>query len=425
MKHSIPTQSEAPLSSIMAEEVQKCVHCGFCLPTCPTYQLLGQEMDSPRGRILLMKEVLEGNLEASDAAEFVDKCLGCVACQTACPSGVKYGELVCSYRAETSSSKRSDSSLMEKLRGWMVSQTLPYPSRFRLAMKLGRAGQKLPWLVPKAMQPMIDLVPESVPTKIELPEVTQAIGQRRAKVALLAGCAQQVLDPQINVATIEVLSRNGVEVIVPKKQSCCGALAWHQGQIDHAQQLAQNNLDAFPTDVDAVITNAAGCGSGIEEYSVIFRGTSQQDQASSFAKKATDICQFLDQLGLVSAPSLKKPTRVAYHDACHLAHAQGIRSAPRNLLRSIENLELVEIREGEMCCGSAGTYNIDQPEIAHQLGERKTKNILEANCDLVAAGNIGCLVQIQNHLKQSDRAALKTVHTIQILHAAYQNQELC
>jgi glycolate oxidase iron-sulfur subunit len=238
-------------------------------------------------------------------------------------------------------------------------------------------------------------------------------------VALLLGCAQQVLDPDINTATIEVLVRNGVEVLVPERQGCCGGLAWHTGDLRAAQDFARRNLDAFPQDVDAILTNAAGCGSALHEYHLILRGTADEPRAEAFPKRVLDISAFLHRLGLREPPiGFKKPRRIAYHDACHLANAQGIRREPRQLLRSIPGVELVELADPEICCGSAGTYNLDQPGIAASLGEKKARAVLASGAATIASGNIGCLTQLRLHLAQLG-AEIEVRHTMQIMRDSY------
>lgn len=402
----------------MARAVQTCVHCGFCLPTCPTYVELGEEMDSPRGRIFLMKEVLEGRVELGEAERYVDRCLGCLGCVTACPSGVEYGELVTPFRAYAEERRRR--TLWDRLLRWFVLETLPFPGRFRLGARLGAVGRLFRGLVRGRLGEMLDLLPAELPKAQPLPELWPAEGPRRARVALLAGCAQQVLDPDINWATIRVLARNGVEVVVPRGQGCCGALAAHTGEMRRAVRAARVNLSAFPKDVDAVLTNAAGCGSGVHEYGLWFLGEPEAQEAAAFARRARDVSAFLDELGLAAAPRLERPMRVAYHDACHLAHAQKVREEPRRLLAAVENLSVVEIPEGEICCGSAGTYNIEQPEIARRLGRKKAESILAAGADAVATGNIGCMTQIRAHLAQRGKP-LPVLHTMQVLDRAYRS----
>ena len=373
-------------------------------------------MDSPRGRIMLMKAALEGSLSVDETLPFIDRCLGCLGCVTACPSGVKYGELVTSYRAHAETTRSRP--FMAGVRRTLVQQTLPHPGRFRAAATLGRAVRPLHGLAPQSLRPMLGLLPESLPAAQPLPAIYPANGTRRARVALLAGCVQQVLDPDINWATLRVLAANGVETVIPAGQGCCGALDMHIGSTQRAQDFARRNLRGFPRDVDAVVTNAAGCGSGMHEYPLLFAGQPEAEEAAAFTHCVQDISVFLAELGVVTPPSLPQPLKVAYHDACHLAHAQGVTDPPRRLLRAIPNLVLLEIPEGELCCGSAGTYNIEQPEIAGRLGQRKAANILRTGADAVAAGNIGCLVQIATHLKAAGRP-MAIYHTMQLLDKAY------
>jgi len=414
MQHEIPVQQLGPQAGHMAEAVQTCVHCGFCLPVCPTYQIMGEEMDSPRGRIFLMKEVLEGKVDAAEAATYIDRCLGCEGCVTACPSGVKYGELITPFRAHTEEHRKR--SLMDRLLRWFILSTLPHPKRFRWALRMGKVGKLFRFMMPRRMKGMLDLLPANQPRAAKLPEVTEAQGERKARVALLAGCAQEVLSPSINRATVNVLAANGVEVVIPKAQKCCGALAAHTGALDQAKSFARHNLTAFPDDVDAILTNAAGCGSGIKEYGLWLSGESEEAQAQAFSQRVMDVSVFLDQLEL-QPMRLPEKTRVAYHDACHLAHAQGVTSPPRRLLEQIDNLELVEIPGGEMCCGSAGTYNLEQPNAAAELGQQKAEAVRSTNADLVAMGNIGCMTQIDVHLKRLD-AETPVMHTMELLERA-------
>lgn len=417
MQHTIQPEKHGALGEPMAHAVQACVHCGFCLAACPTYAELGQEMDTPRGRIILMKQVLEGNLPWENAQPHIDRCLGCLACEPACPSGVPYRDLISPFRTVAQSHfKRSTG---EKLRRFLASQTIPFPSRFRTAALAGRIAKKLRPLVPPVLRPMIDLVPASVPPAQTLPRLALAIGERRARVALLAGCAQQVLEPDINVATIDVLTRNGVEVVVPSGQGCCGGLAWHTGDLKAAQKFARTNLNAFPTDLDAIVTNAAGCGSAMHEYHLMLRGTADEKTADEFRQRVVDVSVFLERLGLrEKLRGTGRSQKVAYHDACHLANAQGVRREPRALLRSIPGLEICELADAHLCCGSAGTYNLDQPEIAASLGEKKAQAVMATGAEVLASGNIGCLTQLRAHLARLG-SPLPVRHTMQILRDAY------
>jgi glycolate oxidase iron-sulfur subunit len=417
MLHTINPKEHGPLGDPMAHAVQTCVHCGFCLAACPTYQELGQEMDSPRGRIVLMKQVLEGTLPAEAAQPHIDRCLGCLACEPACPSGVPYRDLISPYRAQVQQSLPRTRG--EKLRRWMAAQTIPFPNRFRLALRGAKIGRALGALVPAAIRPMLTLAPRDVPAGVTLPAVSPARGERRARVALLAGCAQQVLEPDINVATIDVLTRNGVEVLVPKTQGCCGGLSWHTGDLKAAQEFARQNLDAFPADVDAILTNAAGCGSAMHEYHLILRGTKDEARAEAFRKRVMDVSVFLARIGLREKPAgWSTPLTVAYHDACHLANAQNVRTEPRGLLRGIPGVELREIANPHLCCGSAGTYNLDQPAIANSLGTQKAQAAIATGAMVVATGNIGCLTQVRVHLGKLG-SPVRVRHTMQILRDAY------
>ena len=417
MLHSIKPEAQGPFGDAMAHAVQTCVHCGFCLAACPTYRELGQEMDSPRGRIVLMKQVLEGKLAWTAAQLHVDRCLGCLACEPACPSGVPYRDLISPFRAMAESKFERPPAV--RLRRWLAAQTIPYPRRFRLALRGAKFGRWLGALVPASLRPMLALAPAQVPPAVRVPGFTAAQGPRRARVALLAGCAQQVLDPDINLATIEVLARNGVEVVVPEGQGCCGGLAWHTGDLAAARRFARRNLAAFPTDVDAILTNAAGCGSALHEYHLVLRGTPDEARGEAFRHRVVDVSAFLCRLGLSALPAgFGRPLRVAYHDACHLANAQGVQSEPRSLLRSIPGLDLLEIANAHLCCGSAGTYNLDQPEIAASLGAQKAQTVVETDAEIVASGNIGCLTQLSTQLRRQG-STIQVRHTLQVLRDAY------
>jgi glycolate oxidase iron-sulfur subunit len=305
------------------------------------------------------------------------------------------------------------------LRRFLAAQTIPFPKRFRLAALAGRFGKLMRPLVPRVLQPMLDLVPASLPEAQSWPPVSPVIGERRARVALLTGCAQQVLDPDINTATIDVLTRNGVEVVVPEHQGCCGGLAWHTGDLRAAQAFARRNLDAFPDDVDAILTNAAGCGSAMHEYHLVLRGTADEARADVFRKRVIDVSVFLARLGLREAlQSTGQPRRIAYHDACHLANAQNVRREPRQLLRAIPGVQLVEVSDAHLCCGSAGTYNLDQPDIAASLGRQKAEAVIATGADVVASGNIGCLTQLRVHLAHLG-SPVQVRHTMQVLRDAY------
>ncbi|MAE60802.1 MAG: 2-hydroxy-acid oxidase [Planctomycetaceae bacterium] len=416
MHHKIQLDQLNAAGPSMVKAVEACVHCGFCLSSCPTYRVLGQEMDSPRGRIILMKQVLEGDLHLNEVSAHIDPCLGCLACVTACPSGVQYGDLVGPFRETLESQGKR--SLTHRLRQSMMMRTLPYPGRFRWAARMGRLAKPFTGIMPKPMRAMLELLPARLPPRDPLPRVNPPQAKPRARVAMLTGCVQSVIEPQISRATLDVLQTNGVEVHVPPDQGCCGALAWHNGHGALARRQARHNLNVFSDSIDAVISNAAGCGSGMHEYPLMFKGTPDEHRARQFADRVVDVSVFLDNLGLTPPPPLDQPITIAYHDACHLAHAQGVRDAPRNLLNAIEGVTVVEIPNGEFCCGSAGTYNIDHPDVAAELGRHKVDHIRATGADLVVAGNIGCLVQIQQHLKSIPDAP-RLMHTMTFLQSVY------
>lgn len=291
-----------------------------------------------------MKQALERELAISDVVPFVDKCLGCLACVTACPSGVRYGELVTPFRARAEAHTRG---VTHRVRRAALLASLESRRLFRLAIGVGRLARRIKPVLPEPLRRMLDLLPASVRAARPLPVLAPAVGRRRARVALLTGCVQQVLSPGINEATIRVLSRNGVEVVVPRGQGCCGALALHAGHARHARRRAARLMAALPADVDAVVTNAAGCGSAMKEYGPLFVGTPRADQATAFASRVRDVSELLDELGIVGPLALASPLTVAYHDACHLAHAQGVRSGPRRLLQRIANLTVRELADAE------------------------------------------------------------------------------
>lgn len=411
MFHEIPPDSADPRREGMARAVATCVHCGFCLPACPTYQVLGEEMDSPRGRIVLMKQVLEGTLPLDEARPHIDRCLGCLGCVTTCPSGVRYDELLTPFREHMADASGPS---IAGIRRQVLLETLESPATFRAAARLGHVAQHIPAVVPSPFKPMLGLLPETLPAAAPLPAFTPARGTRRGRVALLAGCAQQVLSPSINHATIRVLAANGFDVVVPPDQGCCGALALHVGETERAYERATALARAMPSDVDAIVTNTAGCGSAMHEYGHSFAGRAQQARLTEFGARVRDVSTLLDEAGLVALPETSSPVVVAYHDACHLAHAQGIRSAPRALLAQIPGVRLVDLPESDLCCGSAGLYNVEQPEIAEALGTRKARHAASTGAAVIAAGNIGCLVQIATYLRALGSPA-SVLHTVEIL----------
>jgi glycolate oxidase iron-sulfur subunit len=423
VRHRIPIEElrpEMPQVDAMAEAVNRCVHCGFCLATCPTYHVLGEEMDSPRGRIVLMKEVLEGGLTLDDALPHVDPCLGCVACETSCPSGVAYGELVTPFRwwAEEERARGLVRGRLRRLRRRTLLRVLAAPRLARAALRLGGWVRPLRRLLPGRLSTALDLLPPVVKAS-SVPARAEAVGERRARVALLQGCVQEPMRPEIHRATLAVLARNGVEVVVPEGQPCCGALALHAGEAELARGLARRILDAFPLDeVDAVLTHAAGCGSGLADYPALFRGRPEEERARRLASRVRDVSSFLAELGLVGSLRLERPQRVACHDPCHLAHAQRERAAPRALLRRIGGLELVEPPSWELCCGSAGIYNLEEPGIAARLGRERAEQLAATKADRVVTGNIGCLVQLRHALTEIGHP-LPVLHTMELLAEAY------
>ncbi len=401
MQHQIPVSTLGPHGRTMANAVSSCVHCGFCLPACPTYRVLGEEMDSPRGRIVLMKEVLEGGLTLDEAAPHLDRCLGCLACETACPSGVSYRDLIQPFRAKLVAHRSSWARV--RLQGLL--RVMESPALFRLAARAGVVARPFASLVPQSLRTMLNLLPDALPSPAVVPALTPARGPRRGRVALMTGCVQGVLRPVITDAAVRVLAANGVEVVVPPQQGCCGALACHVGDETRGLTLADAHRARFPADVDAVLTTAAGCGSAMKDH---HRG----------GPPVFDVLEYLDQLGLAGAPRLEAPLRVAYQDACHLAHAQQITSAPRRLLQAVGQLTLVPLADSGICCGSAGLYNIEQPVLAAELGARKAAALIATGAALVTTANIGCLTQMQASLAAA-RHPVPVVHVVELLDMAY------
>ena len=413
------------------EIIDKCVHCGFCLPVCPTYVLGGQEMDSPRGRIYLMKLAGEGAVQINPAwVSHFDSCLGCMACMTACPSGVDYGKLIEATRAQIERNFKRPAG--EKRHRHFLFETFTAPDRLhRLRAPLlayQRSGLQaivrrlgLIKLLPKKWQTMEWLLPRITPQEV-VPEVTPAVGRKRGRVGLLLGCVQREFFSQVNTATARVLALEGYEIIAPRAQTCCGALLVHAGEEAAAIELAKKTIDAFEqTGVGTIVTNAAGCGSNVKEYGHLLRDDPQYaERAQRFAAKCKDISEVLTEL---EPRSKRHPLklRVAFHDSCHLQHAQGIRSQPRHLLSSIPGLELAEIPESAICCGSAGIYNLVQPDVAQSLGDRKANLISHLNADVVVTGNPGCILQLRAALARGHQKT-RVVHTIQVLDASLRGQ---
>ena len=413
MNHSIDLSQGPPALPEMAEAISNCVHCGFCLPVCPTYQVQGEEMDSPRGRIFLMKESLEGSLPVAEVMPYVDNCLGCMACVTACPSGVEYGDLLSPFRAlgEETDSHRAFGQLLRRA---IALRTLPYPRRLRIALSIGRATRFLHGLAPSALKPLTQLIPDRFGKNEDLPKSKFA---GIPKVAVLAGCAQSVLAPEVNVATARVLQAYGINYTFLDSQVCCGALHMHAGEAPQARSKAKKLLESVPKHIEVILSNAAGCGSGMHEYPILFKETRQADSAGMVAARTKDISVFLNELDAPRSLKLERPLRVGYHDACHLHHAQGITVEPRELLRQIQGLELVELTGAEFCCGSAGIYNIEHPETADQLGRLKAEAAISGDIDLLVTGNIGCMFQIRTHLNRLD-SDIPVQHIMQLVDAA-------
>ena len=417
----------------MAERdlVEDCVHCGFCLPHCPTYQSWGEEMDSPRGRIDLMRGLRDGKIQmTATVASHFDRCLGCLACMTACPSGVKYDVLIEETRAKVEHTHQR--SLGERLFRGMVFALFPRPGRLRVvaAFLLLYVRTGLQWLVRKSgllqllpanLQEMEALTPDVGWSDLSrrLPERVPPAGPARARVGVVAGCVQRVFFPGVNDATIRVLSAEGCEVLVPRGQGCCGALSMHSGRDEESLRYARELIARFEqTPVDAIVINAAGCGSHLKDYARLFRNDpAWAERARAFSAKVKDIHEFLVALGPPRAVRHPIAMRVTYHDACHLAHGQRIRSQPRALLRSIPKLELMDVADGEQCCGSAGTYNLFQPESADEVGERKVAAVLRTRPELLASANAGCTMHIQRLLKAKG-TELRAAHPVEILDAS-------
>jgi len=417
------------------EKFSQCVHCGMCLEACPTYQETALEPHSPRGRVYLIKSVAEGKLQLNEFFKHpVSTCLDCRACETACPSGVQVGALIEEARGQLfrADPPKGFAKFVHKL---FLHWLFPYPSRMQLlgtllkayqASGLAVAADRLGFkrLLPAHLREMEKALPKLTkpPALRTFPETLPAIGPKRAKVAVLTGCVMDVVFGDVNEATIRVLRRNGCEVWMPKTQTCCGALHVHAGDRDQAKRLARRNIDVFLSDdVDAVIVNAAGCGSTLKEYEELLKSDERyRDRAHAFSAKVTDVSQFLDRLGLI-APKGRLEMTVTYHDACHLAHAQGVRTEPRRLLASIPGLRLVDLPDADRCCGSAGIYNLTHPEMAGQLLERKMNDIPQG-CDAVVMGNPGCMMQFQVGVVRQDRTE-RIVHTVQLLDWAYGKEE--
>ena len=409
-----------------AELASDCVHCGFCLPTCPTYVLWGEEMDSPRGRIYLMQAGLDGEPMSESMVGHFDACLGCMACVTSCPSGVQYDKLIEATRAQVE--RRHRRPVSDRLLREAVFALFPHPKRLRLLrgplsayrrsglQRVVRRSGVLARISPsvaamEALAPPVRRAPR-------LPERVAARGQRRAVVGMLTGCVQREFFPSVNTATARVLAMEGCDVVIPRSQGCCGALSVHSGREVEAATFARATIDSFDAaGVEFVVVNAAGCGSSMKEYAELLADDpAYASRAQRFAASVRDVSEILVELGPV-ARRHPLPVTIAYHDACHLGHAQGVRSQPRELLRSIPGLELREIADPEICCGSAGIYNIVNPEPARELGDRKARDVLSTGAELLVTANPGCLMQVAAAVERlGGRIAL--AHTVEVLDAS-------
>jgi glycolate oxidase iron-sulfur subunit len=428
--HDVPATGGAPAFDNhhppSAELAADCVHCGFCLPTCPTYVLWGEEMDSPRGRIYLMQEGLEGEPMTDSMVGHFDACLGCMACVTACPSGVQYDNLIEATRAQVE--RRYDRPAGDRLLRAVIFALFPHPKRLRLLRGplagyqrsgLQRLVQRSGLLerVGPSLAAMEALAPP-VRKAEKLPERVPAAGSRRAVVGMLTGCVQREFFPGVNAATARVLAAEGCDVVIPRSQGCCGALSVHTGREAEAVTFAKRTIDVFEAaGVETVVVNAAGCGSSMKEYAELLRDDpAYAERAARFASSVRDVSELLQTLGPV-AERHPLPITIAYHDACHLAHAQGVRAQPRALLKAIPGLELREIADPEICCGSAGIYNLLNPEPARELGDRKTRDVLATGADLLVTANPGCLMQVAASARRLGES-IALAHTVEVLDAS-------
>ena len=435
-----------PGSSIDYELFLDCVHCGLCTASCPTYVETGNENDSPRGRIYLMRAVRDGRLDLShDVRRHLELCLDCRACETACPSGVQYGKLIEPFRIDME--QFGPEPAAAKSHDWFHKYILfglfPYPDKLRKALVPARIAQKLglEWLLvqtglwrllPTRLGRMATLLPKLEKPAAPLPAFLPAKGRRRARVALFTGCVGDALFRQTNWATARVLQENGCDVVVPESQVCCGAIHFHAGSSAPARDMADANVQAFDASgVDAIIVNVAGCGSMLKDYghhwevgqaSRLPAPDEQQLARAAFAAKVRDVSEFLDSLGLIE-PHGEIRVKATYHDACHLAHAQRVKEQPRNLLKKIPGLALVELAESDLCCGAAGTYNLTEPEMAERLARRKLDNIRRTGARVVITSNAGCLLQIAREARLQGEP-LKIVHPMDLLDLSYRREPL-
>ncbi len=407
------TQLESPAIAEADAILRRCVHCGFCTATCPTYVTLGDELDSPRGRIYMIRDMLEsGGKPNSKVVKHLDRCLSCLSCTTTCPSGVDYMHLV--DIARNTIEEKADRPMDDKLFRSLLALLIPRPGLFRLALFGAWFAKPFKSILPGKLKTMVALAPKTIhaPSPMDTPQIFKAAGERRKRVALMTGCAQKVLRPSINEATIRLLTRHGCEVVIANGAGCCGALEHHMGKQTGSHQAAKRNIAAWEAegDIDAVIINASGCGTTLKDYGHMFKDDPEWSaRAAAISALSKDITEVMDDLGIKPIELAEtKNLNVAYHSACSMQHGQKITTLPKTLLQSAGfNVSLPA--EGHLCCGSAGTYNMTQPELAGKLGDRKAKNLIATGADIVATGNIGCLMQIGNH------SNLSVVHTAELL----------
>ena len=428
--------------SIDYDKFLDCVHCGLCTAACPTYLETGDENNSPRGRIYLMRSVTDGRLELTDTVkQHLDLCLDCRSCETACPSGVQYGRLIEPFRVEMQQAEQKYGSAKgDWFQRWILYGLFPYPQRMRWALApvrlmqalgLDRLAERLGLLnlLPEKLRRMHRLLPALKPREPALPDRLPEIGPKRARVALFTGCVADAMFHHVNWATARVLQRNGCEVIVPQSQVCCGAIHYHSGAGEPVLALANRNAQAFPLDsVDAIIINVAGCGSMLKDYGhmageLASDNSELGERLDRFAHKVKDVSEFLSELGPIP-PTRAVQRKAAYHDACHLAHAQKIREQPRELLSLVPGLELAPLAESDICCGAAGSYNLTEGEMADRLAERKLRNILATGADTLISANAGCTLQIQAALRQAGHD-IWVAHPMEILDLSYRSRDAC
>jgi glycolate oxidase iron-sulfur subunit len=430
------TAQESYLKKLDYSVVQQCMHCGLCLPTCPTYDATKLERNSPRGRIALMRAIADDRLEATRTfAEEMYFCLGCLACMTACPAGVNYAELFEHARAEAERTQVLAAPKRNFIRKFTVGWLFMDLRRLRFVGRLMRLYQQLGLqtlirksgvmkLFPERLQELESMTPQVQPrfSAEMIPPIAAARGEKKYRVAMLTGCAQDLIFSDVNRDTVEVLAANGCEVVTPRKQDCCGSLHAHNGEWELAKILARRNIDQFPpSEFDAIITNAAGCGSHLKHYATLLRDDPEyHHRAEEWDRKVKDIHEWLAQIGIASPPRKNGKLSVTYHEACHLCHGQKITAEPRQVLKAIPGLKLVELLESTWCCGSAGIYNLIQPEMANQLLDRKIKHIKSTGVTTLATGNPGCLLQIINGARKHG-LHLRVVHPISLLAEAYRS----